>query len=125
MLVLLAGYFGDPTDPRLIPGSVAIELVHLATLYHDDVIDEADARRGVPVGERALGQHGGDPDRRLPVRPRLGDLHRARHRRLPAARAHDRRPVRRPDPRGRRLREACDQPESNYLEIIRRKTGRR
>jgi geranylgeranyl pyrophosphate synthase len=48
MLVLLAGYFGDPTDPRLIPGSVAIELTHLATLYHDDVIDEADDRRGVP-----------------------------------------------------------------------------
>ena len=48
MLVLLSGYFGDPTDPRLIPGSVSIELVHLATLYHDDVIDEADARRGVP-----------------------------------------------------------------------------
>ncbi|MBI2237548.1 MAG: polyprenyl synthetase family protein [Actinobacteria bacterium] len=48
MLVLLAGYFGDPTDPRLTPGSVAIELVHLATLYHDDVIDEADSRRGIP-----------------------------------------------------------------------------
>jgi heptaprenyl diphosphate synthase len=48
MLVLLAGYFGDPADPRLVPGSVAIELVHLATLYHDDVIDEADARRGAP-----------------------------------------------------------------------------
>ena len=48
MLVLLAGTFGDPADPRLIPGSVAIELVHLATLYHDDVIDEADARRGAP-----------------------------------------------------------------------------
>ena len=48
MLVLLAGYFGDPADPRLIPGSVSIELVHQATLYHDDVIDEADARHGVP-----------------------------------------------------------------------------
>ena len=48
MLVLLSGYFGDPTDPRLVPGSVAIELVHQATLYHDDVIDEADARHGVP-----------------------------------------------------------------------------
>ncbi|MEO8293136.1 MAG: polyprenyl synthetase family protein [Actinomycetota bacterium] len=48
MLVLLAGYLGDPTDPRLISGSVAIELVHLATLYHDDVIDESDARRGEP-----------------------------------------------------------------------------
>ena len=48
MLVLVSGYFGDPTDPRLIPGSVSIELVHLATLYHDDVIDEADSRRGMP-----------------------------------------------------------------------------
>jgi geranylgeranyl pyrophosphate synthase len=47
MLVLLAGYQGDPADPRLIPGSVAIELTHVATLYHDDVIDEADARHGV------------------------------------------------------------------------------
>jgi len=47
MLVLLAGHFGDPADPRLVPGSVSIELVHQATLYHDDVIDEADARHGV------------------------------------------------------------------------------
>ena len=47
MLVLLSAYFGDPTDPRLIEGSVAIELSHVATLYHDDVIDEADVRHGV------------------------------------------------------------------------------
>jgi heptaprenyl diphosphate synthase len=47
MLVLLSGHFGDPTDPRLVPGSVAIELVHAATLYHDDVIDEAESRHGV------------------------------------------------------------------------------
>ena len=46
MLLLLGGYFGDPTDPRLIQGAVAIEIVHLATLYHDDVIDEAVSRRG-------------------------------------------------------------------------------
>ncbi len=48
LLVLLAGYFGDPTDPRLIQGATAIELTHVATLYHDDVIDEADQRHGVP-----------------------------------------------------------------------------
>ena len=47
MLLLLSGYFGDPADPRLVPGAVAIELVHAATLYHDDVIDEADSRHGV------------------------------------------------------------------------------
>src|SRR5207253_7397023 len=48
LLVLLSGYFGDATDPRLIQGATAIELTHLATLYHDDVIDEADHRRGRP-----------------------------------------------------------------------------
>ncbi len=48
MLVLLSGYFGDPTDPRLVQGAAAIELTHLATLYHDDVVDEADTRRGRP-----------------------------------------------------------------------------
>jgi heptaprenyl diphosphate synthase len=49
LLVLLAGHFGDPTDPRLIQGATAIEITHLATLYHDDVIDEADTRRGRPT----------------------------------------------------------------------------
>jgi heptaprenyl diphosphate synthase len=48
MLVLLSGYFGDPADPRLVRGATAIEITHLATLYHDDVIDEADTRRGRP-----------------------------------------------------------------------------
>jgi heptaprenyl diphosphate synthase len=48
MLVLLGGHFGDPTDPRLVPLAVAVELTHLASLYHDDVIDEADSRRGIP-----------------------------------------------------------------------------
>jgi heptaprenyl diphosphate synthase len=48
LLVLLAGYFGDPADPRLVQGATAIEMTHLATLYHDDVVDEADTRRGRP-----------------------------------------------------------------------------
>src|SRR5580765_4551501 len=47
MLVVLSGYFGDPADSRLVPGAVAIELTHVATLYHDDVIDEAERRHGV------------------------------------------------------------------------------
>jgi heptaprenyl diphosphate synthase len=48
MLVLLAARFGDPKDPRVIQAAVAIELTHLATLFHDDVMDEADVRRGHP-----------------------------------------------------------------------------
>ena len=48
MLVLLAAQFGDPRDPRVIEAAVAIELTHLATLFHDDVMDEALVRRGHP-----------------------------------------------------------------------------
>ncbi len=48
LLVLLAARFGDPKDPRVIRAAVAIELTHLATLFHDDVMDEADVRRGHP-----------------------------------------------------------------------------
>jgi heptaprenyl diphosphate synthase len=45
-LVLLAAQFGNPADERIVPAAVAIELTHLATLYHDDVMDEATVRRG-------------------------------------------------------------------------------
>jgi heptaprenyl diphosphate synthase len=48
LLVIVAGHFGHPDDERLVPGAVAVELTHLATLHHDDVIDEADTRRGIP-----------------------------------------------------------------------------
>ncbi len=45
-LVLLAAQFGNSRDPRIVPAAVAMELTHVATLYHDDVMDEADVRRG-------------------------------------------------------------------------------
>jgi len=45
-LVLLAGQFGNPHDERVVAAATAIELTHLATLYHDDVMDEAAIRRG-------------------------------------------------------------------------------
>jgi heptaprenyl diphosphate synthase len=41
----LAG--GSEIDSRVVAGAVAVELVHLGSLYHDDVIDEAAQRRGV------------------------------------------------------------------------------
>ena len=46
LLVLLAAQFGDPQAPGVVPAAVVVELTHLATLYHDDVMDEADLRRG-------------------------------------------------------------------------------
>ena len=46
LLVLLAAEFGDPTSVGVVPSAVVVELTHLATLYHDDVMDEATVRRG-------------------------------------------------------------------------------
>jgi heptaprenyl diphosphate synthase len=46
-LVLIAGHTGDPEEPRLVGAAVAIELTHLSSLYHDDVMDEAELRRGL------------------------------------------------------------------------------
>jgi heptaprenyl diphosphate synthase len=46
LLVLLAAQFGDPSAPGVVPGAVVIELTHLGSLYHDDVMDEAPVRRG-------------------------------------------------------------------------------
>ncbi|MFE9173157.1 polyprenyl synthetase family protein [Streptomyces kebangsaanensis] len=47
LLVMLAAQFGDPYAPGIVPSAVVVELTHLATLYHDDVMDEAAVRRGV------------------------------------------------------------------------------
>jgi heptaprenyl diphosphate synthase len=47
MLVLLAAQFGESTNEDVIKSAVVCELTHLATLYHDDVMDEAPKRRGV------------------------------------------------------------------------------
>ena len=55
MLVLLASQFGDPKDSRVIQAAVAIELTHLATLFHDDVMDEALVRRGSSFGQLPVG----------------------------------------------------------------------
>ncbi|HEY1699720.1 MAG TPA: polyprenyl synthetase family protein [Trebonia sp.] len=55
MLVLLAARFGDSRDKRVIPAAVAIELTHLASLFHDDVMDEAVIRRGHPSANARYG----------------------------------------------------------------------
>ena len=49
LLTLLASYLGpEPANPDVIKAAVVVELTHLATLYHDDVMDEAQLRRGAP-----------------------------------------------------------------------------
>ncbi len=48
-LVLLAGNLGDYNLNRLVPLGAAIELLHTASLVHDDVVDGAMSRRGRPT----------------------------------------------------------------------------
>ncbi len=48
-LTLLSGKLGDYLFDKLLLVSVAFEMVHLATLVHDDIIDHADTRRGIPT----------------------------------------------------------------------------
>lgn len=54
-LVLLAAQFGDWKQPGVVDSAVVVELTHLATLYHDDVMDDAPTRRGVPTAHQIWG----------------------------------------------------------------------
>jgi heptaprenyl diphosphate synthase len=47
LLTLLASHYGDKNKFGIIESAVVCELTHVATLYHDDVMDEARLRRGV------------------------------------------------------------------------------
>ena len=55
MLTILASQFGDPSAPGIGTAAVVIELTHLATLYHDDVIDEAAIRRAQLSANKQFG----------------------------------------------------------------------
>jgi len=55
LLVVLAAHFGDPQAPGVAESAVVVELTHLATLYHDDVMDEATVRRGAPSANARWG----------------------------------------------------------------------
>ena len=46
LLAQLTSEFGPHLDDRAIDAGAAVELIHLGSLYHDDVIDEATTRRG-------------------------------------------------------------------------------
>jgi geranylgeranyl pyrophosphate synthase len=57
LLVFLAAGTPPPETDNLLRGAVAVELVHSATLVHDDVLDAADLRRGRPTVVAASGRH--------------------------------------------------------------------
>jgi octaprenyl-diphosphate synthase len=55
-LVFLSGWQGeDVIRPELVQVAAVVELVHLATLVHDDIMDEADMRRSRRTASRAYG----------------------------------------------------------------------
>ncbi|BDV31648.1 polyprenyl synthetase family protein [Microbacterium terricola] len=55
MLALLTAQLGDGATEAVIQGATALEMTHLGSLYHDDVMDAADRRRGVPSAHAVWG----------------------------------------------------------------------
>lgn len=54
-LVLLTAMLGEGIDERVRQAALAVELTHLASLYHDDVMDSAELRRGAPSAHEVWG----------------------------------------------------------------------
>lgn len=57
ILVILSGRFFGETNEKVLNAGAAIELLHNATLIHDDVIDESKERRGQPTINRIWDNH--------------------------------------------------------------------
>jgi heptaprenyl diphosphate synthase len=55
LLTLLSSHYGDKNRFGVIESAVVCELTHVATLYHDDVMDEASLRRGVESANHRWG----------------------------------------------------------------------
>lgn len=55
LLVVLASLLGDGVTEEVIKAAAIVELTHLATLYHDDVMDSAPMRRGAPTAHEVWG----------------------------------------------------------------------
>jgi geranylgeranyl pyrophosphate synthase len=56
LLVVLGSYLGPRTAPDdVVKAAVVVELTHVASLYHDDVMDEARIRRGSPSANSRWG----------------------------------------------------------------------
>jgi heptaprenyl diphosphate synthase len=55
VLTLLTAQLGDGNNDAVIASAEAVEITHLASLYHDDVMDEAQMRRGVPSAQTVWG----------------------------------------------------------------------
>ncbi|MFN8074876.1 MAG: polyprenyl synthetase family protein [Kineosporiaceae bacterium] len=54
-LTLITAHLGDAARPEILDAAVVVELTHLASLYHDDVMDSAPVRRGAPAAHEVWG----------------------------------------------------------------------
>jgi heptaprenyl diphosphate synthase len=54
-LTLLTAELGDATRDDVLQAATVVELTHLASLYHDDVMDSAPVRRGAPAAHEVWG----------------------------------------------------------------------
>lgn len=57
ILVILAGKFGNSDKNKLLSIAAGIELLHMATLVHDDIIDEGKLRRGQLTAQERFGKN--------------------------------------------------------------------
>ncbi|WP_245233155.1 polyprenyl synthetase family protein [Microbacterium sp. dk485] len=57
MLAILTAQLGDGVTDAVVQGATALEMTHLGSLYHDDVMDGADVRRGVPSAQTVWGNN--------------------------------------------------------------------
>ena len=55
VLTLLTAQLGEGNNDEVIAAAQAIEITHVASLYHDDVMDDAPSRRGVPSAQNVWG----------------------------------------------------------------------
>jgi octaprenyl-diphosphate synthase len=122
LLLLSAKAVGDIRREHIVLAAV-VEMVHMATLVHDDVLDEADVRRRNPTVNRLIGNEGAVLLGDYLISAFLSSLHQSR---LGRVRAADRRR----DQQGLRRRTYADRASRRrgpdriaILEIVRRKTA--
>ena len=122
LLTLLAAELGTGTDERVVAAAAGVELTHLASLYHDDVMDEADVRRGAPSANAVYGNttailvgdllFGTASDIVADLGPQAVRIQARTFVRLCAGQIHDARPC----PPG-------EDPVDYYLQVLADKTG--
>ena len=125
VLTLLTAQLGDPvlaTGEQVRDAGVAVELTHIATLYHDDVMDEAPLRRGAPSAQTVWGNSAailtGDvlvaraSQLVAALGPRAVQAHAKTFERLCMGQLHE--TLQRP---------ACTDPVDHYIQILADKTG--